>query len=43
MDSHRDLQLCVKQAIADCSQLQVHEQALAQQLDSLGRHLQAAS
>jgi chromosome segregation ATPase len=43
MDSHRDLQLCVKQAIADCGQLQVHEQALAQQLDTLGRHLQAAS
>ena len=43
MDSHRDLQLCVKQAIADCSQLQVHEQALAQQLDTLGRHLLAAA
>jgi hypothetical protein len=43
MDSHRDLQLCVKQAIADCSQVQVHEQALAQQLDTLGRQLQAAS
>ena len=43
MESHRDLQLCVKQAIADCGQLQVHEQALAQQLDTLGRHLQAAA
>ena len=42
MDCHRDLQLCVKDASGDCAQLQSHEQALAQSLDALGPHLQAA-
>jgi hypothetical protein len=43
MDCHRDLQLCIKQAGADCGQLQAHEQALAESLDVLGTHLQAAT
>lgn len=43
MDCHRDLQLCIKQAGADCGQLQAHEQALAESLDALGTHLQAAA
>jgi hypothetical protein len=43
MDCHRDLQLCIKQAGADCGQLQAHEQALVQGLDELGTHLQAAA
>ncbi|HEY8048778.1 MAG TPA: hypothetical protein VIE63_06360 [Ramlibacter sp.] len=42
MDSHRELQLCVKDALADCAQVQAHEQALADGLDALGPHLQAA-
>jgi hypothetical protein len=43
MESHRDLQLCVKQAIADCGQLQAHEAALAEALAALGEQLQAAA
>lgn len=43
MDCHRDLQLCIKQAGADCGQLQAHEQALAESLEALGAHLQAAA
>ncbi len=42
METHRELQLCVKQAIADCGQLQVQEQALAQSLDALGAQADAA-
>jgi hypothetical protein len=39
MASHRDLQLCVKQAIADCAQLQAEEKALTEQLGALAGHL----
>jgi hypothetical protein len=42
MDCHRDLQLSVKQAGADCTQMQEHEKALAANLEALGPHLQAA-
>lgn len=42
MDSHRDLQLCVKDAIADCTQMQAHEKGLAASLEVLGPALQAA-
>lgn len=43
MASHRDLQLCIKQAVADCAQLQLQEKALAEQLGALASHLHAAS
>jgi hypothetical protein len=43
MESHRDLQLCVKQAIADCAQLQAHEKALAASLAALGAQLEAVA
>jgi uncharacterized protein YaaN involved in tellurite resistance len=43
MDCHRDLQLCIKQAGADCGQLQAQEKALAESLDALGGQLQAAA
>jgi len=39
MESHRELQLCMKQAIADCTRLQVQEQALASALDTLDAQL----
>jgi hypothetical protein len=42
MESHRELQLCIKQAIADCGQLQVQEKALAESLAALDLQLQAA-
>jgi hypothetical protein len=42
MESHRELQLCVKQAIADCGQLQGQEKALAESLDVLGAQADAA-
>ena len=42
MESHRELQLCVKQAIADCGQLQGQEKALAESLDVLGTQADAA-
>ena len=42
MASHRDLQLCIKQAVADCTQLQLEEKALAEQLATLDSHLHAA-
>jgi hypothetical protein len=42
MDCHRDLQLRVKQAGADCGQLQAHEKALAESLEALDAHVQAA-
>jgi hypothetical protein len=43
MASHRDLQLCIKQAVADCAQLRSDEQALAQQLAELAGHVNAAA
>jgi hypothetical protein len=43
MESHRDLQLCIKQAIADCAQLQAQETVLGEHLASLAAELQAAS
>jgi hypothetical protein len=42
MEAHRELQLCLKQAIADCGQLQVQEKALAQGVAELARQLEAA-
>jgi hypothetical protein len=42
MESHRELQLCIKQAIADCGQLQVQEKALAESLAALESQVQAA-
>jgi hypothetical protein len=42
MESHRELQLCVKQAIADCGQLQAQEKALAEGLAALDTQAQAA-
>jgi hypothetical protein len=43
MASHRDLQLCIKQAVADCAQLHGDEQALAELVAALAGHLHAAS
>jgi hypothetical protein len=43
MDCHRDLQLCMKQAGADCGRLQSHEKSLAETLEALGAHLAAAA
>jgi len=42
MDSHRDLQLCVKDTIADCAQVQAHEKSLAETLDAFAEPLKAA-
>ena len=42
MASHRDLQLCIKQAIADCADLQANEKALTDRLAALASHLHAA-
>ncbi|HUR88511.1 MAG TPA: hypothetical protein VMZ74_05430 [Ramlibacter sp.] len=42
MDCHRDLQLCIKDAIADCAQMQSHEKELAGTFEGLAPHLQAA-
>lgn len=42
MESHRELQLRVKQAIADCGQLQIQEMALTESLAALGTQVQAA-
>lgn len=42
MESHRELQLCIKQAIADCGQLQAQEKALAESLVALDTQVQAA-
>jgi hypothetical protein len=41
MDRHRDLQLCIKEAAADCGQMQSHEKSLAENIEALGAHLQA--
>lgn len=43
MDSHRDLQLCIKDAIEDCTQLRGHEKALAGSLEALAEPLQGAA
>jgi hypothetical protein len=42
MESHRELQLCVRQAIADCGQLQAQETALAETLAALDAQVGAA-
>ena len=41
MEAHRDLQLSVKQAIADCGQLLGQEKALAESLRGFGVPLEA--
>jgi hypothetical protein len=41
MEAHRDLQLCLKQAVADCGQLQGQEKALAESLQAFGVQLEA--
>lgn len=41
MESHRELQLRIKQAIADCTQLEVQEKVVAEGLDALGAQLEA--
>ena len=41
MEAHRELQLSVKQAIADCGQLQAQEKALAESLQAFGAQLEA--
>jgi hypothetical protein len=43
MESHRELQLCIKQAIADCAQLQVQQQALGTAVEALGAQLRPAA
>jgi hypothetical protein len=43
MDCHRDLQLCLKQAGADCAQVQAHEKSLADGLDALATQLEACT
>ena len=43
METHRELQLCVKQARTDCDQLLAQEAAMAQSLEALGLQLQAAA
>jgi len=43
MDSHRELQLSIKQAGADCAQMQAHEKALSGTLEALGEQLSAAT
>lgn len=42
MEAHRELQLCVKQFLADCSQLQAQEQRTAESLAALEAQLEAA-
>jgi hypothetical protein len=41
MESHRELQLRIKQAIADCTQLQLQEQAAVESLGALAAQLEA--
>jgi hypothetical protein len=41
MEAHRDLQLCVKQAVADCGHLQTQEKLLADSLAALATQLEA--
>jgi hypothetical protein len=40
MESHRELQLRIKQAIADCTQLQAQEKVLVESLDALDAQLE---
>ncbi|MES2784520.1 MAG: hypothetical protein V4684_03590 [Pseudomonadota bacterium] len=42
MESHRELQLAMKQAASDCAQLHSQEKTLAESLSTLRRQLQAA-
>ena len=42
MESHRELQLALKDASADCAQLRVQENALAESLHTLKQQLEAA-
>jgi len=42
MESHRELQLWLKRAAADCAQLQAHEESAAQGLAALAAPLEAA-
>jgi hypothetical protein len=42
MEAHRELQLCLKQVIADCGQLNAQEKALAESLATFGTALGAA-
>jgi hypothetical protein len=41
METHRELQLRIKQGVADCTQLQAQEKALADSLDAMGVQLEA--
>lgn len=41
MESHRELQLRIKQAVADCTQLQLQEQAVVDSLGALATQLEA--
>lgn len=41
MELHRDLQLCAKQVITDCGEVQAQEQSLATALQVLGQQLEA--
>jgi len=42
METHRELQLRVKQAMTDCGQLEAQETALAENLGAMGAQLEAA-
>lgn len=42
MEAHRELQLCVKQSVADCGQLQAQEKSLSDSLAALATQLEAA-
>jgi hypothetical protein len=42
MEAHREIQLCLKQVIADCGQLNAQEKALAESLATYGTALGAA-
>jgi hypothetical protein len=43
MECHRDLRSSIKQAIADCGQVQAQEKSLAENLDALGASLKSAA
>jgi chromosome segregation ATPase len=42
METHRELQLRIKQAMTDCGQLEAQEMALAESLGAMGAQLEAA-
>jgi hypothetical protein len=42
MEAHRELQLCLKQVVADCGQLQAQEKVLADSLTALGTQVEGA-